>query len=348
MSFFLKQEDMWDMPLTARVELDAEGATPAKTTSQKNTKSQKRIPHWFGNLCYVIFGALTKLFFRYRVDNREKLRAFQDLGLVLVCCHTSFLDVVFIYLAARTKQWVRLMGRDSLFTKAGGLLGQVLSRVGAFPIKRDSADKTAIKRAAKMLKSGEIVGILPEGTRRGKGNKKPILHMGAGFIAKMGHAPMMPMCVRNVELVKQKGKCFRFPRVSVEYGDPIVLSDFNFVEKKDRLEAYTWYAMRECFALRFQIAREDVDMTALFPDCKDYRQVFLNHPVPVHDAKEYAESLRLAKEAKAKAKANDKAASGANAKDAQGAIGGTSAIDKSSAISDTSATPSANNAPEKV
>ena len=41
-------------------------------------------------------------------------------------------------MAARPSQFVRLMGRDSLFGNAHGLAGQILSRVGAFPIKRDS------------------------------------------------------------------------------------------------------------------------------------------------------------------------------------------------------------------
>ena len=50
------------------------------------------------------------------------------------------------------------MGRESLFDNAHGLVGQILSRVGAFPVKRDSADRTAIKRATRMLKNDEIVG----------------------------------------------------------------------------------------------------------------------------------------------------------------------------------------------
>ena len=276
MGLFLKQEEMWDMPISAET-------------------GESRITHWCGNICYVLFGFACKVLFRYRVDHREKLRAFQDLGAVVVCRHTSFLDVVFIYLAARTKQWVRLMGRDSLFDNAGGLMGQVLSRVGAFPVKRDSADRTSIKRAAKMLKNGELVGILPEGTRRGKSNRTPELHAGAGFVAKMGKAPLLPMCVRNAELVKQKGKFVRFPKITIEYGDPVVLADFDFVDKQDRLEAFTWYAMRECFALSENCAAEDVDMVALFPECKDYKQVFIDHPIPHHDAVEYAAELRASR-----------------------------------------------------
>ena len=142
---FLKYSEMWDMDL---------GGEP----------SENEIPHWFGNAAYVVVGGLCKLLFRYRVDNRDKLRAFQGAeGALVICNHTSFFDVVFMYLAARPKQWVRLMGRDSLFDNARGLLGQALSRVGAFPVKRDTADMTSIKRAVRMLKRRELVGILPEG-----------------------------------------------------------------------------------------------------------------------------------------------------------------------------------------
>ena len=85
------------------------------------------------------------------------------------------------------------MGRESLFDNAHGLVGQILSRVGAFPVKRDSADRTAIKRATRMLKNDEIVGILPEGTRRGKGTKTPEIHSGAAVRSRRwGRPPSCP------------------------------------------------------------------------------------------------------------------------------------------------------------
>lgn len=256
---------MWDMPLGG-------------------TSTDKQIPHWFGNLAYCLVGGVTKLLFRYKVTNRESLRAFKDkTGVVVVCNHTSFLDVAFIYLAARPSQWVRLLGRDSLFDNAKGFVGQILSRVGATPIKRDTADRTAIKRASKMLKNNELVGILPEGTRRNKGSKTPELHAGAAFIAKMGgNTPILPMTVRNAELVKQKGQRFHFPRIYIEYGDPVLLSDFDFLPKEDRLEGCTWYAMRECFAMFEQIPADEIDMVDLFPKAKDYTETFKNHPIEKH------------------------------------------------------------------
>lgn len=262
MSLFIPYEKMWDMPLGGN-------------------SGGKQIPHWFGNVAYVVVGAVCKVLFRYRVDGRDNLRAFKGRsGAVVVCNHTSYLDVAFVYLAARPSQWVRLIGRESLFEAGHGLLGQILSRVGAFPIKRDSADRTAIKRAARDLKNGELVGIFPEGTRRGKSNKVPKLHAGAAFIAKMGKAPLLPMTVRNAELVKQKGKFVRFPKITVEYGSPVLLSDFDGLPKEERLDACTWYVMRECFAMFYGARPEDVDMAALFPEAKDYSSYFQQNPVP--------------------------------------------------------------------
>lgn len=265
---FLKYADMWDMPI--------DGAS-----------DEKKIPHWFGNLAWVVIGGVFKLLFRYRVDGRENLRAFKGVsGVLLVANHTSFLDVVFMYLACRPSQWVRFMGRDTLFDNAGGLIGQGLSRVGAFPVKRDSADRTSIKRAARMLKDKEVVGILPEGTRRGKGAKTPEIHAGAAFVARMGHAPIIPMTVRNAELVKQKGKMIRFPKITVEFGEPLLVGDFDFLPKEDRLEGCTWYAMRECFALSRRVPASEVDMRELFPQGRDFTEEFAAHAVPHHRSDE--------------------------------------------------------------
>lgn len=281
MSLLLPYEKMWDMPLGG-------------------TSDEKQVPHWAGNLIWGFLAFVFKICFRYRVDNRESIRGFwHKSGVVVVANHTSFLDVAFMYIVTRPKQWLRFMGRESLFDNAHGLVGQILSRVGAFPVKRDAADRTSIKRAARMLKNDEIVGILPEGTRRGKGTKTPEIHSGAAFVAKMGHAPILPMTVRNAENVKRKGERFRFPKITIEYGDPVLVGDFDFLPKEDRLDGCTWYAMRECFALSLNVPRDEVDMVALFPGGKDFTAVFAEHPVPRHTTAEVVADI----EAKAAAKA---------------------------------------------
>ncbi len=281
MSIFLPYEKMWDMPLGG-------------------TSSDKQIPHWFGNIAWAVVAAIFKICFRFHVDGRENLRGFKGKsGVLLVANHTSFLDIAMMYLTVRPSQWVRIMGRDSLFPNAGGLVGQILSRVGGFPIKRDSADRTAVKRATRNLKNNEIVGILPEGTRRNKGSKVPEIHSGAALIAKMGHAPILPMSVRNAELVKQKGKFLRFPKITVEYGEPILVEDFDFLPKDERLDGCTWYAMRECYALSRRISPQEVDMVELFPTGRDYTAVFAEHAVPRHTTAEIVADIEARAEKKA-------------------------------------------------
>lgn len=112
----------------------------------------------------------------------------------------------------------------------------------------------------------------------------------------MGKAPILPMTVRNAELVKQKGKWLRFPKITVEFGQPVLVGDFDFLPKEERLDACTWYAMRECFALSQNIPAEEVDMTALFPSAKDYRTIFAEHPVERHTSAEVASALTQTKQ----------------------------------------------------
>ena len=143
-----------------------------------------------------------------------------------------------------------------------------------------------------MLKNGEIVGIMPEGSRRGKGSAVPRVHGGAALIARMGKAPILPMAVHNVDKVKRKGERLRFPKVTVEFGNPIMLSDFDFLPKDERLDACTWYALRECFAMFQHVAPEDVDMAALFPEDKDFTSAFAEHPIPRLTSAEVAALLK--------------------------------------------------------
>lgn len=244
------------------------------------TSQEKEIPHWCANIIYVVVGSIAKVLWRYRIEGMQTLRDLHEKsGVVVVSNHKSFLDVVFLWCSTRPDMWIRFMARDEFYEKAGGLLGQIFARCGAFPVTRDSADRTSIKRAAKCLKNGEIVGIFPEGTRRDRGTVGLSLHGGVALIARMGKAPMLPSTVVNVEKIKQKGKMLRFPRVTVRYGHPVSIDQFDFLPKTERLDAASWYVMRECFALDYGCSADQVDMVLLFPDSKDYRQTFLDHPI---------------------------------------------------------------------
>ena len=274
MALFLTPEEMFDLPLDGKPNVDREGKV-----------DNSRITHWFGNLAYVLVGVVFKIAFRYSIKNREIIRQFKaKSGCIIIANHESYLDAAFMFLAPRPSQWTRLMARDNLFDKKNKPLDQIFARVGAFPVSRDSADRTTIKRAVKMIKRGEIVGIMPEGTRRGKGTAKLSLHSGFTLIAKMANdAPIVPCALKNVGKIKRKGERLRFPKVEIEFGKPLYLSDFDDFEKKERLQACAWYAMREVFAMRDDIEPNEVDMLSLFPGSVDYKDYFLNNPRKLRD-----------------------------------------------------------------
>lgn len=235
-----------------------------------------------GNIIAGIVFVLMKIVFRFSVKNRAVIEAFdgKKTGAVVLSPHNSYIDVVMMFLASWPKRWTRLIARESLFTVAGGFLGFFFARVGSFPVKRDTADMSTVKRAARFLKNGELVGIFPEGTRRGKGNKIPEIHGGAALIAKLGRAPLVPLGLKNAERIKRKGERVRLPKLTAVYGQPIALSSFDFLPKEERLEAATWYVLREAFALSHDITADKVDMVALFPENKDYTATFADHPIP--------------------------------------------------------------------
>lgn len=239
-------------------------------------------------LIYIIAGILNfvfRVFFRMKIENQEVIDKFKGktTGAVLIAPHYSYLDVIVAFLSVRPRAWLRLMARDTLFVAGKNFLGEIISRAGAFPIKRNTADRSAMKRAARMLKNGEWVGIFPEGTRRSKGSNKPELHAGAVLIARMGKAPIVPLGLENVSKIKRKGERIRFPKVTVRFGEPIALASFDFLPKDERMDACAWYTMREAYALTFNCSAEDIDMVTLFPDSKDYSDIFAEHPIAPFD-----------------------------------------------------------------
>ena len=241
--------------------------------SQIPVPGKKHNPHLLGNIVWAVLWVVMKECFRITSRGIQNVRQFRDgKGALIVCNHVSFSDPVFHYVEIRCRQWPRFMAKDDIMT---GFFGWFLGLHGAFPVARDSADLSAVKRAVRFLKDGELVAMFPEGTRRGKGNVELRMHAGAGLIARMGKVPIIPSTVHNADMIKRKGERLRFPKVTVEYGEPLHLADFEWVPKAKRVDAYSWYAMRECFAMKQGVPATHVDMHALFPSDEDFSQLFV-------------------------------------------------------------------------
>lgn len=99
--------------------------------------------------------------------------------------------------------------------------------MGAFPVDTENVDFKAVRNALKVIKSKEVLGIFPQGTRM-KGRpvvKREDLLSGAAFVALQTGADIIP-CVFEGD-----PKLFRVCRLHI--GDPISLAEYKGV-KKDR------------------------------------------------------------------------------------------------------------------
>ncbi len=160
--------------------------------------------------------------YRFEVIGAEN---FPKEGGILLCSnHIHALDPPVVGMTA--PRTVHFMAKEELFKAP--ILGPILPKVNAFPVKRGMSDREALRTALKILKSGEVVGLFPEGTRSTDGVLKKGLS-GAGFFALRGNADVMPCAII--------GPYKAFRKVRVVYGEPIRMEPFR--ERKASVDEVT-------------------------------------------------------------------------------------------------------------
>ena len=158
----------------------------------------------------------TVLFGLFTMVGRERV---PQEGPLLVCGnHISTLDPPLVpAFLPRNDSWS--MAKAEYFEKSR-LQTWIFTAFHAFPVTRHSADRAAIRRASAILREGHVLVLYPEGTRITSGG----LHRpepGAGFIAMLTGAPVLPVAVTGSREVLGKG--FKLPRrapLRLEFGKP--------------------------------------------------------------------------------------------------------------------------------
>ena len=139
---------------------------------------------------------------------------------VIVSNHLSLIDPFVIgYGAGRI---VNFMGKQELFKNP--LLGLWLRKLGAFPVDRSRTDPAALRTALTVLKSGELLGMFPEGTRSTSGDMLEF-RAGAARLAARTQTPIIPAIVMNTNNALPPGKFLRPARISVRFGPPFELTE---------------------------------------------------------------------------------------------------------------------------
>ncbi len=156
-----------------------------------------------------------------KVEGRENI---PDKGAIIVAPnHKSYWDPPVIGVAFHNRV-IHYMAKEELFRNP--IFGWIIRQFGTFPVKRGTVDRTAVRQAVRELKSGNPLGIFPEGTRikrEGLGR----FHSGMASLALMTGTPVIPVAVLgSMDLPKKNGP------LAVLIGKPIAVAKERPTDEK--------------------------------------------------------------------------------------------------------------------
>lgn len=162
----------------------------------------------------LVLIVLFKILFKLEVWGKKNIP--KKGGFILASNHTSYLDSLALGVACQRK--LNFMARHDLFCNPW--FSWLLSKVGAFPVKRNSADISALKEAMRRVKKGNALVVFPEGSRQFEGlSSEP--QAGIGFLVSRLGVPVIPAFISGTDkALPRNAKFIRPKKVSVHFGKP--------------------------------------------------------------------------------------------------------------------------------
>ncbi|QOR35810.1 1-acyl-sn-glycerol-3-phosphate acyltransferase [Clostridium sp. 'deep sea'] len=131
------------------------------------------------------------LYNKINVHNLPK--PFPQGKLVISGNHTCWIDP--FWLSSVVPRHVKYLAKEELFKNP--LLKALFLKAGAFPVKRGTADRKAIKFMIDTLNNDGVIGIFPEGTRNKEGVGEA--HNGAAYVALKTGSSVLPVTINISE-----------------------------------------------------------------------------------------------------------------------------------------------------
>ncbi len=185
--------------------------------------------YWF--LKWIALGPALRLVFRPQASGVDNVPS--EGPAILASNHLSYADWLFMPLTLPRR--VSFVAKAEYFTTPGfkGWLQKTFfSGAGQIPIDRAGADAAegALRSAKRVLASGDLFGIYPEGTRSHDGK----LYRGKTGVARLAletGVPVIPVAVVGTDVVAPPGKKFgRLTRPIVRFGTPLDFSRYEGME----------------------------------------------------------------------------------------------------------------------
>jgi 1-acyl-sn-glycerol-3-phosphate acyltransferase len=185
---------------------------------------------WTYDVARVLVTPLCVFLYRCRGIGTENVPATGPF--ILAPNHFSNLDHFFAGVYMRRK--IRFMAKSQLFGR-NRLLTYIIRVGGAFPIRRGHNDQEAFATAHAILERGNCLLIYAEGgrSRTGRlGHPRP----GVGRLALESGVPVIPAAIHG-SLEARKWRKLRFPKITVQYGEPVVFDVVERPSREQQLEA---------------------------------------------------------------------------------------------------------------
>jgi 1-acyl-sn-glycerol-3-phosphate acyltransferase len=173
-------------------------------------------------LKYIVLGPMLRLIFRPQVEGLKNVPATGPA--ILAGNHLSFSDSIFMPLVVDRR--VTFVAKAEYFTGKGlkgWLIKSFFLGTGCIPVDRTGGDaaRAALETQLRVLKSGNLAGIYPEGTRSHDGR----LYRGKTGVARLAlqsGAPVVPVAMLNSDVIQPTGKLIpRVMRVKIRFGAPM-------------------------------------------------------------------------------------------------------------------------------
>ena len=173
----------------------------------------------------------------YRVKKVGEENIPKDGAYILCGNHVHALDAPAVVVC--TKRKIDFLAKQELFKNP--FLKWLGNMFDVIPVKREKQDIDSMKKCLAVLNKGGILGMFPEGTRKGM-SKNVKVKNGAAFMALRTGVPVIPVGIQ--------GNFKVFTKVKLNYGKPLDFSKYKSkTPEKETLDKVTSEIMENIIRL---------------------------------------------------------------------------------------------------
>ena len=208
----------------------------ALTNEEAHALSRKRGTSWVYETARFVLTPIAAVWYRFKVTGREYVPA--EGPVIIAPNHKSFYDSFFIGLA--TTRHLHFMAKTELFE--GKKTARRLSGLGAFPVRRGTADPAALETARLHLEKGRVLAMFPEGTRHRDPATLREPRRGVGRLAIEAGAPIVPCAITGTDKLFAWGWFPKPMKVQVSFAPAISPAELEATPEaaQDLIENQVW------------------------------------------------------------------------------------------------------------